>query len=139
MTFPVEQSYDDCMKFIAKKGSRLQIVIAARTRMEVEGRLIASSLDKRFPQGLTVQFERGVYETDDKDIIDALKASVSYGTRFFSDEPAPDKPTREAVAAKNETESYSEELRSQCPECGKKFKNEAGLTIHMRSHENGQS
>lgn len=113
----------------------MQIVIAPRGRVEVEGRLVATSLDKRFPQGLTVQFERGLYETDDPEIIEALKASHSYGVYFFSDEATPDTPNREAAHDENAKKEFSEELRSQCSECGRKFKREQDLKIHMRTHE----
>ncbi len=123
------------MKFIAKRGANLRLIIAPRGRMEVDGRLISTSLNPDFPAGLTVEFQNGIYETQDKAVIKALKAHKDFGMRFFTDEAGEaETPSNEALKAENEAAEYKEELRSTCPECGKKFKNEAGLEIHMRSH-----
>ena len=124
------------MKFFARKYRNLRLVIGARTRVQVEGRLTHASLNPDFPMGLTVQFENGEYDTEDKKIIAALKAHPNYGMYFFSGEPGEaEAPTEAALRAENEKKEKAEEVRSTCPECGKKFKNETLLEVHMKVHD----
>jgi len=123
------------MKFIARKHKGLRIVLDPRVRIKDMGRSITQSLTGQTKLGLTIEFHDGIYDTNDKEVIKALKNHPGFGLEFFNDEPVPVTPTVEAAAAENEKKGYAEEIRSTCTECGKKFANETQLNVHMRTHE----
>lgn len=115
------------MKFITKKYKELRLVFTPMYKRMV-------GLRTEIVPGITVEFHNGTFETADETIIDALKHHPFYGTQFFAAEGA-DKPNLEGLKAENEKRSLAEEIASQCPECGRQFKNQAGLDVHMRSHK----
>lgn len=124
------------MKFIARKHKNLRIVLDPQVRFKQMGRTFTQSLTGDTKLGLTVQFANGIFETKDKETIKALKGHSGYGIQFFSDEAGEAvSPSVEAVAAENEKKAVAEEVRSTCPECGEKFKNETALNGHMRVHK----
>ncbi|OGZ28228.1 MAG: hypothetical protein A2562_00125 [Candidatus Nealsonbacteria bacterium RIFOXYD1_FULL_39_11] len=85
--------------------------------------------------GITVEFQNGFYETEDEKIIEMLKNHPQYGVKFYS-KIGVDVPNKIGLRQENELKVLAEEIRSTCPKCGKKFKNEFGLLAHMRKHKN---
>lgn len=116
------------MKFISKKFRELRIVLVPGYRKIV-------GMTSELVPGVTVEFHNYEYQTNDMDIITALKAHPFYGVQIFSSEPEKDEPNIEGLRMENEKRAVAEELASQCPECGKQLKNSAGLEVHMRSHK----
>ncbi len=90
----------------------------------------------KYPAGRTIEFVDGEFSTDDKDLIKDIKAHVHYGVDFVSaaDDEAPAAPSDQALAEQNEKAEIAEELGSQCPKCGKQFKNAQAVNAHMRTH-----
>lgn len=83
-----------------------------------------------FVQGVYAQFENGFFETEDKEMIDLLKKSKTYGIDFWSvDEPTA--PNPEGLKEEEKKQQTRETLLTDCPECGRTFKNNAGLMSHM--------
>lgn len=84
-----------------------------------------------FQQGVFAQFIDGFFESDDKEVIELLKKSKSYGIDFWSmDEPT--QPNKEAKEEEEKKEALKETTVTDCPKCGKSFANLAGLKSHMR-------
>jgi len=117
------------MKFISKKYKALQLVLQPTTKRYV-------GLKWQIVPGTRVVFENGVYETEDKEIIEALKSHRLYGVQFYTDEPKADEPNREGAKEENAKKAVAEEIASVCPVCGFEAKSEFGLRAHMRKHEN---
>lgn len=81
------------MKFISKYKSYNIILRPAFHRTNNIGM-------NEYVQGVSAQFENSEYNTDDEEMIKALKSSKFYGTDFWSDEPEEKvKPTEEAEKA----------------------------------------
>lgn len=122
------------MIFISRKHSALRIVLDPRIRIKNMGRSTTESLTGQTQLGLSVQFRDNMFETNDPVTIKALKNHPDYGMAFRSDEQMKVEPTAEAVATENEKKAVAEEVRSTCPTCGEKFKNEFALNGHLKSH-----
>ena len=121
--------------FISRKYKELNVVLDPRTYQMDAGRQTMIGLNGKFPQGMSVQFHDGVYTTSDPAIIDALRAHMSYGMGFYSNEPGEAvQPTDEALRNENEKKQLATEAGAICPECGKKFKSDFGLQGHLKSH-----
>lgn len=90
-----------------------------------------SNLGERvFVQGVFAQFENGFFETDDNEVIDLIKKNKMFGVDFWSiDEPTT--PNPEGLKEEKIKEEKKEELVTDCPKCGKTFKNKAGLMSHI--------
>ena len=85
-----------------------------------------------FQQGIFAQFENGWYETDDKEIIKALKNNPMYGIDFWSIDDEKVELNEEGERIKKIMEIKKEELVTDCPICGKTFKNRGALLGHIR-------
>lgn len=115
------------MRFYTKKFKELRLVFTPMYKRMV-------GLRMEIVPGVTVEFHNGTFETQDETVIDALKHHPMYGTQFFAEQGA-DMPNTEGLRIENEKAAIAEEIASQCPECGKQFKNKAGLDVHLRSHK----
>lgn len=123
-------------QFKSLKFSGLRIVLDPQTKKEVQGSLVASSLYGKFPTGYTAEFKNGVFETSDEAVAAALHEHPYYGAAFVSmSDKGAAKMGDEALRSTNEKKATAEEIASSCPKCGFKAKNEAGLVVHLRSHE----
>ena len=90
-----------------------------------------------FEQGIFAEFQDGWFETDDPAIIKALKSNPMYGIDFWSIDEKKVEMNPEGKRIKETLEKKREELVTDCPICGKTFKNRAGLLGHMRfAHKN---
>jgi hypothetical protein len=123
-------------QFISLKFKELRVVLDPQTKKEVQGTLVASSLYGKFPTGFVAEFKGGAFTTSDEAVIEALKEHPTYGAAFVcaSDKGAV-KLKDEALRMINERKAVAEELASTCIKCGRKFKNEEGLKIHLRTCE----
>lgn len=123
------------MKFVSRKHSGLRVVLDPRMRQRIQGRSITGSLTGDTNLGLTIEFRDHLFETNDKQTIELIKNHPKYGLDFYplSGEEKVE-PTVEAIREENEKAEYREELASTCPECGAKFKSEAALNGHSRTH-----
>lgn len=124
--------------FIARKHSALRIVLDPSRRKEVAGNVLTEGLKRQFKDKLpvTVEFIDGQYITSDKDVIKAMKAHEGYGFAFYDMQEDGVEPTITAIRHENDRKALVEELRSQCPECGKKFQTSQQLNGHMATHSN---
>lgn len=85
-----------------------------------------------FVQGVFAQFENNLFETEDKEMIEALKKAKSFGIDFWSvDEPS--SPNPQGLKEEEKKEAAKETLLTDCPQCGKTFQNKAGLMSHIRT------
>jgi len=123
-------------KFMSLKFSSLRLVLDPKIKKEVQGSLVGSSVFGKFPNGQTVEFENGEYSTSDPEIIKELKSHPYYGTMFVcATQEGTVKISDEGLRSNNERGTIVDDLSSVCPICAKKCKNEAGLIVHMRSHQ----
>lgn len=119
----------------------LRIVLDPKAKKEVMGQLVTTSLTNRFknhPHGVTVEFENGFYETDDEEIIEALKSHEDYGSMFDSTDTVVIEKSDAAKGRESERTVVTGAVASTdptCTVCGEKMKNAKGLEIHMRSHK----
>lgn len=119
----------------------LRVVLDPKAKKEVMGQLVTTSLTNRFknhPHGVTVEFENGFYETDDAEVIEALKSHDDYGSMFDSTDSAVIEKSDAAKGRESERTVVTEVAASTdptCSVCGEKMKNAKGLEIHMRSHK----
>lgn len=98
------------MEFISTKYKNLRVVLAAQTHIIVDGHRMPGSHSKDFPSGKTVQFEKGVYTTNDPKEIQALKEHTDYGYRFFSSDEDRVTPKDEAIRKHNEKAEYTQKV-----------------------------
>ena len=117
----------------------MNLVLDARTFQVVNGRTIMTGLNGDFPIGLSVQFKDGVFETNDKKIISALKKHPRYGVTFFSEALADElkegevKINQESLEEQREREALTEKVGSTCEWCGFPAANRSGLQLHQKS------
>lgn len=119
------------MRFISKRYSGLKITLDPAGVTVIGGRPIIQGLNGMFPAGKRVEFNEGIYDTTNEKEIEALKNHPEYGFAFFSDEPGAVEVSAEAKRADAEKKAKADEVASQCPHCGKKFKNEQAVNGHM--------
>ena len=121
-----------------------RIVLDPRTMKEVNGRVLAVSLDKlhpAYPNGLTVEFKNHLFTTSDPIIIEALKEHADYGMMFVALEEGKTELTPEAARKINERRGAAAQAASTDPNqctvegCGYVAKNKRDLGLHMKSHE----
>lgn len=115
------------MKFISKKYKELRIVIKPMSKVMV-------GLKPQIVPGITVEFHNGLYETNNSEVIEALREHVGYGIQFFA-ESGVDQPSDESLRIENEKKAFVEELGSVCPLCGFQAKNNNTLKFHMKKHK----
>lgn len=125
------------MQFISKKYKALRIVLDPKGYQAVEGRRVTVGLNRLYPTGKSIEFQNGLYDTNDPKIIKLLKNHPDYGSSFFSDElgESANQATDEAIAKENEKKAMAEKAGSICPDCGKKFANAELLDAHAKTHE----
>jgi hypothetical protein len=90
--------------------------------------------NRRYQAGKSAQFVDGLFETDDKEIIDFLLASPRCGIDYMVQkgqgiDAHVSQEGQEELA--KEAEALSTTVHS-CPNCSFKAKNEAGLKSHLR-------
>lgn len=90
------------MKFIAKRYKELRIVLDPAMTYIERGQRFKKGMLGIFPNGFAVEFVDKEYSTNDKKIIEALKAHKSYNVEFFSDDPEPSIISDEAARDLNE-------------------------------------
>lgn len=117
------------MKFISKAHG-LNIVIKPAHH------IFNNFGQKQYVAGKSAKFVQGKFETQDQEIIDGLMKSASYGVEFVSAEPKVPTVISEAAEVRVQEEKIiEEEMPYNCPICGRRSSNKAGLKSHMRSHE----
>jgi hypothetical protein len=117
------------MKFISKSQGLNVIIKPAFHTFNNFGQ-------KQYVAGKSAHFVQGKFETQDQEIIDGLLKSASYGVEFVSAEPKIPTVMPEAAEARVQEEKViEEEMPYNCPICGRRSSNKAGLKSHMRSHE----
>lgn len=124
------------MEFVSTKKRNLRVVIVPRIAREIGGVRIMQGMNQEdFPNGLTIEFQDGTYQTEDKKIIDAIKKHPHYGSDFVStDKEETVAPSDQSLRENNEKAEIAEALASKCPECGKEFGNTNSLNGHMKVH-----
>lgn len=111
------------MRFVSKYKNYKIWLKPSYYRFDTTGRRV-------FVQGVFAQFTNGFFETEDKETIDLLKKAKTYGIDFWSaDEPSP--PNPEGLKEEEKKKMTKETLLTDCPECGKTFKNRSGLMGHL--------
>lgn len=113
------------MRFISKKYRNLRVILKPGYREVVNGM-------PRYVSGKSVEFRDGYLDTEDKEVIELLKASPSYGSQFISDSGEAEVNVM-AENAKKEAVAKADPLA--CPYCDFVAKNESGLRLHIRIHE----
>ncbi|MCS7093564.1 MAG: C2H2-type zinc finger protein, partial [Patescibacteria group bacterium] len=89
-------------------------------------------------QGVFAKFNNGWFETEDQEIISLLKSAKTYGIDFWSvDEPS--QPNPQGLAEEKIKEQTKEEVVTDCPKCGKTFKNKAGVLAHIRFYHKDET
>lgn len=82
--------------------------------------------------GKVAQFEDGVFETEDEELINSLLEHDGYGITFFSPE-VKKRADKEAVKkAEKEKKERLEKSMTSCPYCSFNAKTKSGLTNHIR-------
>ena len=129
---------EQTVTFIARKHSALRIILDPSRKKEVAGNVITEGLKRQFSDKLpkTVDFIDGQFVTSDKAVIKAMKAHEGYGFAFYDPNEDGVEPTVAAIRVENGKKALAEELRSQCPECGKKFQTDQQLNGHLATHSN---
>lgn len=72
--------------FYSRKYKELKVTLDPRGVAVKNGRTLIAGLKGDFPQGLTVEFQNGMYETNDPKIIKALRSNKNYGRGFFEED-----------------------------------------------------
>lgn len=108
------------------KIKELRIILEPSRKREVNGEVY------RTP-GHTVEFQNGMFETNDTKVIERLKNVKGYGRLFVSDSDD-NAPSKETIKEQNEKQEAANGIGFTCRKCGFKAKNEFGLQSHMRSH-----
>lgn len=72
------------MIFVSKKYKGLRVVLDAKSYQVLEGKRMVRGLMGKFPNGKVAEFVDHKYETEDKDVIAALKADSNYGLDFYA-------------------------------------------------------
>lgn len=110
------------MQFISRKYKQLRVVLDPKAAKEVEGRRMMVGLKGDFPIGKTVEFQNGVFVTDDPKVIKLLKSHDDYGVDFYALEtdkktgkPVAAKPSDEALRKLNEKKGLAQEVADTNP------------------------
>lgn len=113
------------MLFISKyKGLRI-VLKAARTIVVDNHRMLET--------GKTVEFQNGLYETNDPEEIKALKGYKRYGIDYWTDSKQADEPSVEGVREVNDEKAVAEAIGSKCDWCGKDYKTQFALENHQKA------
>lgn len=113
------------MRFIARKYRGLRVILKPAYRQIVNG------VDT-YQSGKTVEFNNGVFETNDPELIQALKACNVYGSMFISDSGEAEV---NVLAENTRREAVAKADPFACPYCDFVAKNEGGLRFHIRKHD----
>lgn len=93
--------------------------------------------NKIFMPGLEAKFIEGRFETQDKELIDALLASPLIGIDFWAEEKL--NQSEESKKLQEEEVNTAENLVTACPMCPYKATTLAGLKSHMRAKHPGST
>lgn len=116
------------MLFISRKYKNLRIVTSPTRKMVVDSQLVTMP-------GKTIEFSDYKFETNDTEVIEALKKSKSYGVWFYpADGESVITPNPDGAREEKSRQEAAEEIGSICPDCGFKAKTAQGLEMHMRVH-----
>lgn len=85
-----------------------------------------------FSAGKFAQFVNGFYETEDNEEIEILKRNQYYGIDFWSIDEPKTELNESGKKAIQDMEMAKETLLTDCPHCGRTFKNKGGLLLHIR-------
>src|SRR6266498_4345279 len=101
------------VQFLSRKYRSLRIVLDPKAYKEVQGRRMMTSINGYYPQGKTVEFQNGMFETDDEKLIELLKEHPGFGADFYI--PAEGaKPKEEAVKKENAKKEAAFSAANKC-------------------------
>lgn len=112
------------MKFVSKYKKHRVVLVPDRYIVDNYG-------VRTLKRGISAQFVNGIFETEDKEIIELLKKNEWYNVDFKAigdTEPADEKAKQKI---QEEVQSAVNTLTS-CPYCPFNAKTEAGLKSHIR-------
>lgn len=106
--------------FISKKYASLTVVIDPLLTRKEQGRVVVSSLNGEFPQGLRVEFNEGQYITSDPKIIKSLKEHKNYGAHFFAIDEEIVTPKEEAKVEEDKQKQFKAKIEAESKANSKK-------------------
>lgn len=95
--------------------------------------LFNPSGERQFVSGVKAKFHENKFETNDPEIIAALKAHRMYGVEFVGEETKAVVPNAEGVAAVAMEREAQETLTNACPHCAYKAQSASGLRLHIKA------
>jgi len=121
------------MIFMSKYLGLKMVIVPARYLHDASGQ-------RRYQAGKTASFSEGRFETEDQEVIDAIKADKRYGIDFWAidTDGSVVKADQQKLEAEQRAETEALETTvNSCPICSFKAANKAGLTAHIRGkHSN---
>lgn len=117
------------MLFTSKYKEHVIVIKPARHLFNPTG-------ERQYLAGVSARFHENIFETNDPEIIAALKAHRMYGIEFSGEEEKTITPNPEGVASMKEERQASEDLTNSCPHCAYKANTASGLRLHIKAKHN---
>ena len=116
------------MIFVSTKKSLRIILEPKRKMLDNTGNVFVT-------EGVSAQFQSGVFETDDPKTIKLMKASRMFGIYFKSEDKAEEDERSEAShKLENQTKDVKKNALTSCPYCSFNAATNAGLINHVESN-----
>ena len=90
-------------------------------------------MEKQFHQGISVKFHRGLYETDDPEIVTLMREAFHFNTNrgWFEDT---NYETAAEISARLKAQKEAVKYNFYCKVCRKGFDTSKAMMAHMRSN-----
>lgn len=89
-----------------------------------------SNGNRQYKPGTSIKFENGYFETNDKELIEQIKASPYFGVEIWAEGKS--EASEEGKLIQQREDEAKEKLLTSCPKCPFKAETEADLKAHMK-------